>query len=156
MNIRQNQAPTGATLLQPGLERRVAVIVDRGDAEHLVPGTHTTMDALHRFQLLGRQLQARAMARALGNLLGAVTWPLRKAAGNLRRARREGASIRALGALDDHLLADIGISREQIPAAVAGLLEQPAAANPSPPVATLVRAGGVPTACNDAHASRAA
>jgi uncharacterized protein YjiS (DUF1127 family) len=160
MNMQQNQVPTGPTLLQPGLYRRVAVIADRGDEDHLVPGTHVTMDEFHRYQLLGRQLQARAMARALATALAglrqALAWPFRKVADALGRARREGAAIRALGALDDHILADIGITRDQIPAAVAGLLQRPAAATATPPAPILVRAGDPPAASNDADARQAA
>jgi uncharacterized protein YjiS (DUF1127 family) len=159
MKMHQNQVPTGATLVQPGVERHIAAIVDRGDQGHLVPGTHVTMDELHRYQLLGRQLQARAMAGALeaafAGLLRGVSRPFEKAAGALGRARREGAAIRSLGALDDHILADIGITREQIPAAVAGLLERPTAA-PKPPTAAPVPTVDLPAACNDDHLNRAA
>lgn len=159
MKLHQNQAPTGATLVQPGVERHIAAMVDRGDQGHLVPGTHVTMDELHRYQLLGRQLQARAMAGALEaaftGLLRGISRPFEKAAGALGRARREGAAIRSLGALDDHILADIGITREQIPAAVTGLLERPATA-PMPPATAPAPTVDVPAACNDDHLNRAA
>lgn len=72
------------------------------------------------------------------------------------RAHREGASKRALGAMDDHLLADIGITRDQIPAAVAGLLERAAPPDDTPPAATRATVVERPTACNDAHVREAA
>jgi uncharacterized protein YjiS (DUF1127 family) len=164
MNTRQNQAPDHGTLVEPGLRRRIAAIVDRGDEGHLVPGTRVTMDELHRYQLLGRQLQARAVAQGmaqatawtLGGLRQALVWPFRRVAGALERAQRKRASIRSLDALDDHFLADIGITRDQIPVAVAGLLERSEASNTTPPAPTLVHAGDRPAACNDADARRAA
>ena len=142
MNVQPNQVPSGTTLLGPGVERRVATIVRRGEDAHLVPGTHVTMDELHRYQLLGRRLQARATAAALAGLARALVWPVRRLVAGFRRARREGVAIRQLGALDDHLLADIGLSRSQIPAAVAGLLDRPAAPAPAAPVATLTPRSG--------------
>jgi uncharacterized protein YjiS (DUF1127 family) len=39
----------------------------------------------------------------------------------MRRWHRDTNAIRQLGELDDRTLADLGISRSQIPAAVAGL-----------------------------------
>ncbi len=39
----------------------------------------------------------------------------------IRRWSRETQAIRQLGELDDRTLADLGIARSQIPAAVAGL-----------------------------------
>ncbi len=160
MNARQNQAPDHGTLVEPGLQRRIAAIVDHGDEDHLVPGTRVTMDELHHYQLLGRQLQARAVARAMAwtvdGLRQALVWPFRRVAGALERAHRERASIRSLDALDDHFLADIGITRDQIPVAVAGLLDRRAATNPVPPASILVHAGDRPAASNDADARRAA
>ena len=41
-----------------------------------------------------------------------------------RRHRRRIAAVRSLEALDDHLLADIGLSRQVIRETVDGLLEQ--------------------------------
>ena len=137
MKHQRIQVPSGTTLLGPGVERRVATIVRRGDDTHLVPGTHVTMDELHQYQLLGRRLQARALAAALTGLARALVWPVRRLVAGFRRAHREGVAIRQLGALDDHLLADIGLSRSQIPAAVAGLLDRPAEPTPAAPVATL-------------------
>lgn len=155
MNTKRNQAPSRIALFEPGVTRRVAAIVDRGDTGNLVPGTNVTMDELHRYQLLGRQLQARAMASTLTSLFRALVWPVRVLAASLGRAGREVAAIRQLGALDDHLLQDIGIRRENIPQAVAGLMSRPAATETAP--APLVqRLAGQQAACNDPHAKAAA
>ena len=155
MTIKRNQAQERIALFEPGIDRRVAVIVDRGDTDNLVPGTGVTMDALHQYQLLGRRLQARSMASALGGLFGAVGWPVKKLAAAYGRARRETTAIRQLGVLDDHLLRDIGIRRENIPAAVAGLMNRPEVANAAPAPVVLRRAGQQ-AACNDSNAKAAA
>ena len=155
MTIKRNQAQKGIALFGPGIDRRVAVIVDRGDTENLVPGTNITMDELHRHQLLGRRLQARAMASALGGLLSAVVWPVKKLAAAYGRALRAATAIRQLEALDDHLLRDIGIRRENIAAAVVGLMNRPAVAVAAPPPVVLRPAGQQATS-NDAYAKAAA
>jgi len=153
VTIRRNQARNGTALPGPGIDRRVAVIVDRGDTANLVPGTNITMDELHRYQLLGRRLQARATA--IGGLLNAVVWPVKKLAAAYAWALREATAIRQLEALDDHLLRDIGIRRENIPAAVAGLMKRPAVAVAAPPPVGL-RTAGQRAASNDPHAKVAA
>ena len=130
VSIKQNQPHRGITLNQPEVERRVLRLVDRGDAEHLVPGTHVTMDELHYYQLLGRRLQARAVTSAFAGLFRALVRPLRGLAAATARVSRETAAIRQLSALDDYLLADLGIQRGQIRAAVTGLLDRQTATAP--------------------------
>ena len=155
LNTQRNQDPPGIVLLAPGVHRRVAVIVARSDRDNLIPGTNITMDELHRHVVLGRRLQARAMASALAGLLRAVVWPLKKLAAIYAPSRRQVAAIRQLGALDDHLLQDIGIRRENIPQVVAGLMSRPAVTDAAAaPVA--LRPSGQPAACNDRHARAAA
>ena len=155
MIIKRNQAPKRIALFEPGVDRRVAVIVDRGDTDNLVPGTRVTMVELHQYQLLGRQLRARAMASALGDLFRAVVRPVKKLAAACGRALRKATAVRRLEALDDHLLRDIGIRRENIPAAVAGLMNRPAVAVAAP-APVLLRAADQQAACNDPHAKAAA
>jgi len=156
VTIKRNQAHKGIVLFGPGIDRRVAVIVDRGDTENLVPGTNITMDELHRYQLLGRRLQARAMASVLSDLFRAVVWPVKKLAAAFGRALREATAIRQLGALDDHLLRDIGIiRRENIPAAVVGLMHRPAVAVAAP-APVVLRPASQQAASNDPHAKAAA
>ena len=153
--IKRNQAPKRIALFEPGVDRRVAVIVDRGDTDNLVPGTSATMDELHQYQLLGRRLQARAMAWALGDLFRAVVRPLKKLAAAYGRVLREATAVRRLEALDDHLLRDIGIRRENIPAAVAVLMNRPAVAD-AEPAPVLLRPADQQTAGNDPNAKAAA
>lgn len=60
----------------------------------------------------------------------------------VRAARARRRAIRALGALDDHILTDIGVPRDRIEDAVAGLLRQEAP-TPRPARRTRVhRVGG--------------
>jgi uncharacterized protein YjiS (DUF1127 family) len=155
LNIRRNQDPPGIVLFERGVQRRVALIVHRDDRENLVPGTNLTMDELQRYQLAGRRLQARAVASVLTGLLRAVVRPVKKLAAVYARGRRQVAAIRQLGALDNLLLQDVGIRRENIPEVVAGLMSRPpathaAAAPVAPPAA------GQPPACNDGQAKSAA
>lgn len=124
MNITENQARSGIALYQPEVDRQIVRLVHPGDTDHLVPGTHVTMDDLHQYQLVGRRLQARATAAAFASLFRALVWPFQKLAAAYGRVSRESAAIRQLSALDDHLLADLGIRRGQIRAAVAGLVER--------------------------------
>ena len=155
LNIRRNQDPPRVVLLDPGVNRRVAVIVDRGDTNNLVPGTNITMDELQQYQLLGRRLQAKATASALAGLLRAVVWPVKKLAAAYGRVSRQGAATRQLGALDDHMLRDIGIRRDNIPRVVAGLMNRPAVAVAAP-APVVLRPVGQQAACNDPHARTAA
>ena len=155
LNIERNQDQSRAVLYEPGVQRRTSIILDRGDRKHLVPGTNITMDELHRYQLLGRQLQARAVGSALVGLLRAIVRPVKKLAAAHARVSRQVAATRQLGALDDHLLRDIGIRRDNIPQAVAGLMNRPAARSAAPAPMVLPKAGRQ-AACNDPHAKAAA
>ena len=76
-----------------------------------------------------RQLQSETIGRAFGAagrfLARTGTDAIRSVAGTLRKRR----TIAELSRLDDHLLADIGIAREQIPMIAEGLI---AASNEAP------------------------
>ena len=76
-----------------------------------------------------RQLQSEAFGRALG---AAGRFVARSATGALRRMAdsiRKRRTMTALSRLDDHLLADIGIDREQIPVIAQGAIA-PSGATP--------------------------
>jgi len=85
LETQQNQALAATTLYEPGVCRRLSRIVDRGDQNHLVPGTGIAMDEFHQYQLLGRQLQARAMASAFSDLFKALGSSLDKLSATFRR-----------------------------------------------------------------------
>lgn len=155
MNTERNQAPAGIVLFEPGVQRRVRLLVDGGDRGGVVPGTNITLSEFQRYQLRGRQLQARAMAKALMELGRAVAWPLRRLARALGRWHAHAAAARQLNAMDDHLLRDIGIRREQIPAAVAGLMSRQASADAGPAPGVRQPDCRQP-ACNHPHARAAA
>ena len=88
MATQQNQAPAATTLYEPGVCRRLSRIVDRGDQNHLVPGTGIAMDEFHQYQLLGRQLQARAVASAFSGLFKTLGSQREKLAAAFKRPAR--------------------------------------------------------------------
>ncbi len=65
----------------------------------------------------GRELRAQAVRRLVRGIVGIIA----QGAEALRRWHRRRVAYRALMALDDRLLRDIGLRRDQIPAAVEGL-----------------------------------
>jgi uncharacterized protein YjiS (DUF1127 family) len=156
VTIKENQARSGIALYQPGVDRQVVRIVHRGDTDHLVPGTHVTLDELHQYQLVGRRLQARAVVAAFASSFRALARAFQRLAAAYGRVSRETAAIRQLSALDDHLLADLGIRRGQIRAAVAGLVDRPVVEEPAPAAAVESQPGEGRTVSNDPQARAAA
>lgn len=69
----------------------------------------------------------RIRAEALATLIVAGWNALKGAAVRVKTYLAEQRAIDELNALDDQMLRDIGLSRSQIPAAVAGLIERPVA-----------------------------
>ncbi len=87
-----------------------------GSVGHRVDLGHATDYAnLRRHIARGRGLQARCMTAYAVGAVRAVRRLVRAAAHGLRRWRAKNMTRRALSRLDDHVLRDIGISREQIP-----------------------------------------
>ena len=93
----------------------------------------------------GRALRAQALRRLVRGIVGIIA----QGAEALRRWHRRRVAYRALMALNDHLLQDIGLDRAQIPAAVDGLWrhESNPVAKPQAYVATV--AGRPSDAAND-------
>jgi uncharacterized protein YjiS (DUF1127 family) len=93
----------------------------------------------------GRELRAQALRRLVRGIVGIIA----QGAEALRRSDRRRVGYRELMALDDRLLRDIGLHRDQIPAAVKGLLrnESNPVAKPQAYVATV--AGRPSDAAND-------
>lgn len=144
MNTQQDQYPTRQyptrlTLREPGLERRVSLLVDRDSHNNFVPGTGISLEDFQRYQARGRQLQARAMAGFFLSAARSVTRAFKKLLAGYRRSRVEASAIRQLRAMDERLLEDIGIRRDDIPAAVAGRMRRPPASR-RPTAVTVVRA----------------
>ena len=76
-----------------------------------------------------RELQAEAFGRALGAAGRFVARSATNALHRMADAIRRRRTTTALSRLDDHLLADIGIDREQIPAIAQGVIA-PSGATP--------------------------
>lgn len=69
----------------------------------------------------------RIRAEAIANLIFAGWTALKGAAAGLKTYFADQRAMAELGSLDDQMLRDIGLTRSQIPAAVAGLIERRAA-----------------------------
>ena len=97
----------------------------------------------------GRELHLQAVRQALRGLIRGSVGAVRQGAEALRRWHLRRVAYRALMALNDHLLHDIGLDRAQIPAAVDGLWrnESNPVAKPQAYVATV--AGRPSDAAND-------
>lgn len=157
MTSTQNQESAEIRLIEPSVRRRVSLIVHPGDREHLIPGTNISMDDLHRYQLVGRQLQARAMGAAIASLFKTVRSALSGVARLIRQANQQAAAQRELAAMDDHLLQDIGIRREDIPAAVAGLMGRETVSPQAAAGGSVAEPARAPIpACNESHGKAAA
>jgi uncharacterized protein YjiS (DUF1127 family) len=155
MTIRQNQSPARFTLREPGVDRRVTLLLDRGSGNNLVPGTGISLEAFQRYQARGRQVQARTMAAGLAGLVRGAVRLVEKFSGAYRRSRAEAEAIHQLNAMDNRLLQDIGIRRADIPAAVAGLMKRQAVTRPLT-APTVPQAPEQPRACNEPHTKAAA
>jgi uncharacterized protein YjiS (DUF1127 family) len=132
VNMRRNQYPTKLALFEPGVQRRVTLLTSRDSENNFVPGTGISLEAFHGYQARGRQLQAQAMAAVIMGLARAASRRVKKLLAAYRQSRTRALAIRQLSAMDDRLLEDIGIRREAIPAAVAGLWQRPEVTRSSP------------------------
>lgn len=155
MNTQRNQHPVDLALFEPGVRRRVTLLTGRDGENNFVPGTGISLEAFHGYQARGRQLQARAMAAVFVGLARAASRAVKKLLAAYRRSRAQALAIRRLSAMDDHLLEDIGIRREVIPAAVAGLMERPVVIQAAPEK-TLAPSPQRRPACNQGEAKAAA
>ena len=97
-----NQTYRGSVGTDPALERRLF---------HEVIAHHAKT---------GHALRAQVGRQALRGLIRGIVGAVRQGAEALRRWHRRRVTYRALMALNDHLLQDIGLRRDQIPAAVDG------------------------------------
>lgn len=69
----------------------------------------------------------RIRAEAIANLIVAAWNAVKTIGARVQAYLAEQRAVSELNALDDQMLRDIGLSRSQIPAAVAGLIERPVA-----------------------------
>ncbi|MDX1433853.1 MAG: DUF1127 domain-containing protein, partial [Gammaproteobacteria bacterium] len=144
MNARKNQASEMSWIGQPGVHRRVSLTLRGGLPGDALPPMYYETDAVDYYQRKGRRLQARAVAQGLR---GAARWLASGIGAALRGARerhRLRVAERQLGALDDRLLRDIGLTRGDIPAVVRGTLA--GTFRPTVPVADIAAAGARPAA----------
>ncbi len=126
-----NQTYRGSVGTDPALERR------------------RFHEVIEHYSKIGRELRTQAVQRAVRRLVRGIVGIIAQGAEALRRWHLRRVTYRELMALDDRLLHDIGLRRDQIPAAVKGLLrnESNLVAKPQAYVATV--AGRQSDAAND-------
>ncbi len=133
-----NQTYRGSVGTDPDLERRLF------------------HEVIEHYARTGRALRAQAVRQALRGLIRGIVDAVQQGTEALQRWHRRRVTYRELLALNDHLLHDIGLHRDQIPAAVEESLrnEPGPAAKPQAYVATV--AGRQSDAANDDRSDLAA
>jgi uncharacterized protein YjiS (DUF1127 family) len=120
-------------------------------------GADLTAPAIATHLQRGRYLRSEALFRGIGGAIDVLGGAYRALREGLRRHNAHRAAITELSRMNTHVLADIGIQREQIPMIVEGLLERRASTPvPSPgtentPAASPSRDLGCGRAASEEH-----
>ncbi len=149
MNRLTNQTYRASVGTEPDLERRLSLVGQSFTGSNSGTRPALSHDVIKHYVNTGRELRAQTVRQALRGLIRGSVGAVRHGAETLRRWHRRRVAYRALMALNDHLLRDIGLHRAQIPAAVDGLWrnESNPVAKPQAYVATV--AGRQSDAAND-------
>ncbi len=122
------------------------------------PGADLTAQAIATHLQRGRYLRSEAFNRGIRGAIGVLDKAYRAQRDGLRRYNAHRTTIAELSRINNHMLADIGIQREQIPMIVEGMLDRRASTTEmSPRTADAVAvstAPGVAYGCgaaNDEH-----
>ncbi len=122
------------------------------------PGADLTAQAIATHLQRGRYLRSEAFNRGIRGAIGVLGKAYRVLRDGLRRHNAHRTTIAELSRINNHMLADIGIQREQIPMIVEGMLDRRASTTEmSPRTADAVvvsTAPGVACGCgaaNDEH-----
>jgi uncharacterized protein YjiS (DUF1127 family) len=122
------------------------------------PGADLTAQAIATHLQRGRYLRSEAFNRGIRGAIGVLDKAYRALRDGLRRHNAHRTTIAELSRINNHMLADIGIQREQIPMIVEGMLDRRASTTEmSPQTADAVAvstAPGVAYGCgaaNDEH-----
>ena len=124
------------------------------------PSTDLTAQAIATHLLRSHYLRSEALYQGIGAAVGVLGGAYRALRDGLRRHNAHRTTVAELSSINNHMLADIGIRREQIPMIVEGMLDRRVSTTEISPqtvdaVAVAVStAPGVACGCaaaNDAH-----
>lgn len=115
MTTHETQADDRIWLNEPGVDRRVSLVVNGERRGATVPGTGLTLKEIEHYQARGRRLQAQALGSTLGGLLRRLGSLIGQLAGALERRRQNRLAMWHLSTMDDYALKDIGLRRTDIP-----------------------------------------
>jgi len=96
-------------------------------------GADLTAQAIATHLQRGRYLRSEALYRGIGVAIGTLRRGYQTLREGLHRHNAQRAAIAELSRMNKHMLADIGIRREQIPMVVEGMLERRASSAKTPP-----------------------
>lgn len=114
MTCNTNQGDLHFWMEQPGVERRVSVVVGGDGREDVVPGTGLTLLELEHRQAEGRRLQARAVRVGFASFGRWLAASAKALIAGYRRYRDTRRAVRELSELPEYLLRDLGVSRGEI------------------------------------------
>ncbi|MFC3677816.1 DUF1127 domain-containing protein [Ferrovibrio xuzhouensis] len=92
----------------------------RNETVYAIPANLAPLSAAE-IEAYARRIRAEAVAK----LVRTGVANLKTLAVRFKARQQQRRAVEELNALDDQMLRDIGLSRSQIPAAVAGLIERP-------------------------------
>jgi len=88
------------------------------------PGTDLTAQAIATHLLRSHYLRSEALYQGIGAAIGVLGGAYRALRDGLRRYNAHRTTVAELSRINNHMLADIGIRREQIPMIVEGMLDR--------------------------------
>ena len=88
------------------------------------PGTDLTAQAIATHLLRSHYLRSEALYQGIGAAIGVLGGAYRALRDGLRRHNAHRTTVAELSRINNHMLADIGIRREQIPMIVEGMLDR--------------------------------
>ena len=121
MNRLTNQTYQTPFAQDPAFERRLSLVGQSFTGSDWGTRAALSHEVIEHYTQTGRALRAQAVRQALRDLIRGIVGAVRQGAEALQRWHRRRVTYRELMALDDRLLRDIGLRRDQIPAAVEGL-----------------------------------
>ena len=122
------------------------------------PGTDLTAQAIATHLLRSHYLRSEALYQGISAAIGVLGGAYRALRDGLRRHNAHRTTVAELSRINNHMLADIGIRREQIPMIVEGMLDRRASTTEISPqtvdAVAVSTAPGVACGCaaaNDEH-----